>query len=131
MSTVTQSEPRITSVKVTKKAIVAHLADGRIVSVPLEWSWRLSGAAPEERARWEIIGDGQGIHWPDVDEDISLHGMLRGVPAKRPSRWPRRQGDRRKRIAAQELLSIIDRSDYLDYFKQAALRPQEPMTYQP
>src|SRR5215831_8958527 len=74
MSTATQSEPRIASVKVTRMAIVAHLVDGRTVSVPLEWSWRLSDATPKQRARWEIIGDGQGIHWPDVDEDISLDG---------------------------------------------------------
>jgi hypothetical protein len=102
MSAATRSEPRVNSVTVTNEAIVAHLTDGRIVSVPIEWSWRLSDASPEERARWEIIGDGQGMHWPDVDEDISLDGMLRGVPAKRPSRSPRRQGDRRKRVAAPE-----------------------------
>ena len=96
MSTATQTEPRIASVKVTGKAIVAHLADGRIVSVPLEWSWRLSDATPQQRARWEIIGDGQGIHWPDVDEDISPDGMLRGIPAKRPSRSLGKHGDRRR-----------------------------------
>ncbi len=79
-------EPRIESVEVTDKAIIAHLADGRIVSVPLEWSWRLMDATPEQRAHWEIIGDGEGVHWSDVDEDISVEGMLRGVPAKRPSR---------------------------------------------
>jgi len=81
MSTATLSEPRIASVNVSDEAIVAHLTDGRIVSVPLQWSWRLSDATPEQRAHWEIIGDGQGIHWPDVDEDISVEGMLRGVPA--------------------------------------------------
>ena len=129
MSTATQSEPRIASVKVTNKAIVAHLTDGRIVSVPLKWSWRLSDATPRERARWEIIGEGQGIHWPDVDEDVSLNGMLRGIPAKRPRHFAGRGSDQRKGVVAQELLNIIDRSDYLDYFKQAALRPQEPMTY--
>lgn len=131
MSTAIRTEARIRSVDVTDEAIVAHLADGRIVSVPLEWSWRLSDATPQEREHWEIIGDGQGIHWPDVDEDISLDGMLRGVPAKRPSRSVGKQGSRRKRNVARELLSTIDRSDYLDYFKQAALRPQEPMTYRP
>ena len=85
MNTVTQTEARIRSVSVTDKAIVAHLSDGRIVSVPLEWSWRLSEATPEQRARWEIIGDGQGVHWPDVDEDISVDGLLRGTPARRPA----------------------------------------------
>lgn len=86
MSTAILTEPRVVSVNVTDEAIVADLADGRIISVPLEWSWRLSDANPQQRAHWEIIGDGQGIHWPDVDEDISVEGMLRGVPAKRPSR---------------------------------------------
>jgi hypothetical protein len=86
MSTATLTEPRIVSVNVTDEAIVAHLADGRVVSVPLEWSWRLTDATPEQRAHWEIIGDGQGVHWPDVDEDISVEGMLRGSPARRPSR---------------------------------------------
>ncbi|MBI1742208.1 DUF2442 domain-containing protein [Candidatus Acetothermia bacterium] len=60
--------------------------DGRIISVPLAWSWRLSEATPAQRAHFEIIGDGQGVHWPDVDEDISAKGMLRGVPARRPHR---------------------------------------------
>jgi hypothetical protein len=86
MSTATLTEPRIVSVNVTDDAIVARLADGRVVSVPLEWSWRLKDATPEQRGHWETIGDGQGVHWPDVDEDISVEGMLRGVPAKRPSR---------------------------------------------
>ena len=86
MSTVTLTEARVVSVNVTDEAIVAHLADGRVISVPLDWSWRLKDATPRERAHWEIIGDGQGIHWPDLDEDISVEGMLRGVPAKRPSR---------------------------------------------
>jgi Protein of unknown function (DUF2442) len=86
MSTATLTEPRIVSVTVTDEAIVARLADGRAISVPLKWSWRLKDASPEQRGHWEIIGDGQGVHWPDVDEDISVEGMLRGVPAKRPSR---------------------------------------------
>ncbi|MGD0126031.1 MAG: DUF2442 domain-containing protein [Terriglobia bacterium] len=86
MSTAILTEPRIVTVNVTDDAIVAHLADGRVVSVPLEWSWRLKDATVEQRAHWEIIGDGQGVHWPDVDEDISVDGMLRGIPAKRPSR---------------------------------------------
>jgi len=76
-------EPRINSVRVTDDSIVAELADGRTISVPLAWSWRLSDATPEQRANWRLIGSGQGIHWPDVDEDISVRGMLDGVPAVR------------------------------------------------
>jgi hypothetical protein len=75
--------PTIKNVEVTDEEIVAHLVDGRTISVPLAWSWRLSEATPEERAHYEIIGDGQGIHWPDIDEDISAEGMLHGTPAPR------------------------------------------------
>jgi len=84
MSIVESSEPRIQDVKVTSDAIIAYLVDGRVVSVPLVWSWRLSEATTKQRARFELIGDGQGIHWPDIDEDISVEGMLHGVPAHHP-----------------------------------------------
>jgi hypothetical protein len=57
-----------------------------MISVPLVWSWRLIEATPEQRSRFEIIGNGSGIHWPDLDEDISVEGMLHGVPARRPAR---------------------------------------------
>ena len=78
------SDPRIQDVRVTADAIVAHLADGRVISVPLAWSWRLSEATPKQRANFRLIGAGQGVHWPDVDEDISVEGMLHGVPARPP-----------------------------------------------
>lgn len=77
-------EPKISDLRVTESEITAYLIDGRSVSVPLAWSWRLSGATPEQRNHWEIIGDGIGIHWPEVDEDISIEGMLFGAPAPRP-----------------------------------------------
>ena len=87
MSTAAQpgsSEPRVGTVEVTDDLITAHLVDGRTISVPLAWSWRLAEATPAERAQYEIIGDGTGIHWPAVDEDLSVRGMLEGVPARRP-----------------------------------------------
>jgi hypothetical protein len=84
MNTAAASEPLIREVEVTDEEIIAHLVDGRTISVPLAWSWRLSEATPEQRANFEIIGSGQGVHWPDVDEDISARGMLGGVPAPRP-----------------------------------------------
>ncbi len=77
-------EPRIKHIEVSEDTITAYLVDGRTISVPLAWSWRLSDAAPEERNNWELIGDGQGVHWPDIDEDISAKGMLYGVPARHP-----------------------------------------------
>lgn len=84
MSIVESSEPRIRDVKVTSDAIIAYLVDGRVLSVPLAWSWRLSEATAKQRARFRLIGDGQGVHWPAIDEDISIEGMLHGVPAHRP-----------------------------------------------
>ncbi|MBD0320010.1 MAG: DUF2442 domain-containing protein [Gemmatimonadetes bacterium] len=72
-------------IRVTDESITAELADGRTISVPLAWSWRLSEATPEQRANWRIVGSGEGIHWPDVDEDISVRGMLDGIPARRPA----------------------------------------------
>jgi len=84
MSTAQNVEPRIQSVSVSDDVICAQLLDGRTISVPLAWSWRLSEATPEQRSRFEIIGSGSGIHWPDIDEDISVEGMLHGIPAGRP-----------------------------------------------
>ncbi|HIG55334.1 MAG TPA: DUF2442 domain-containing protein [Candidatus Latescibacteria bacterium] len=84
MSTVAMPEPRIKNVQVTDDLIIVDLADGRTISIPLAWSWRLSEATHEQRAHYEIIGDGQGVHWPDVDEDLSAQGMLTGSPAPRP-----------------------------------------------
>ena len=89
MSTAISVSPRVKEVRVTNELIIASLVDGRTISVPLAWSWRLSDATPEQRARWEIIGDGEGIRWPEIDEDISVEGMLNGIPARRPKGSPR------------------------------------------
>ena len=86
MSTAVSVEPRITHVEVNDETITARLVDGRVISVPLAWSWRLSEATPAQRSNWELIGNGHGVHWPDVDEDISAEGMLTGGPAPRPKR---------------------------------------------
>src|SRR3972149_2762998 len=97
MNTVASSEPGIQDVQITEDEIIAHLADGRVISVPLAWSWRLSEATPKQRANYRLIGSGQGVHWPDVDEDISVEGMLHGIPAQRPRLSPARAraGDRK------------------------------------
>ena len=83
MSTAVTKDTRIARVEVSDDTITAHLADGRAISVPLAWSWRLSEATPAQRAHWRLIGEGHGVHWPDVDEDISAEGMLNGTPARR------------------------------------------------
>lgn len=82
MSTAVNIEPRIATVEITDDSITARLEDGRTIGVPLAWSWRLSEASIEQRNNYEIIGN--GIHWPDIDEDISAEGMLYGIPAQKP-----------------------------------------------
>jgi hypothetical protein len=79
----TAIEPSLLNIKITDAEIIAILVDGRTISVPLVWSWRLSEATPEQRQNFEILGNGEGIHWPDIDEDISVLGMLTGSPAGR------------------------------------------------
>ena len=91
MSIATSSaDPRLIDFRVTDDEIIACLADGRTISVPLAWSWRLSEASEDQRSHFEILGDGQGVHWPEVDEDISVEGMLSGVPARRPEKRARK-----------------------------------------
>ena len=84
MNTVVKLDTRIKNIDITDDSIIAQLTDGRTISVPLVWSWRLSEATREQRKHYEIIGDGHGVHWPDLDEDISANGMLYGIPAPRP-----------------------------------------------
>jgi hypothetical protein len=68
-------------VRVTDDALVVELRDGRVVSVPIDWYPRLAEGSAAERRRWELIGPGIGIHWPALDEDISVDGLLRGLPS--------------------------------------------------
>jgi hypothetical protein len=69
-------EPLATDVSFTRDSLSVILADGREVSAPLAWFPRLLNATPEQRAHWRLIGSGIGIHWPDVDEDISVESLL-------------------------------------------------------
>ena len=71
----------VRDVRVTSKALEVILRDGRTLSVPLEWYPRLAHGSPRERQHWRLIGDGIGIHWPDLDEDISISGLLAGLPS--------------------------------------------------
>jgi len=76
-------DPRIRAreVQVSDEALTVLLADGRTISVPLEWYPRLHRATPAQRAKWQLIGEGDGIHWPDVDEDISTIMLIDGLPS--------------------------------------------------
>jgi hypothetical protein len=76
-------DERVKSVSVDDDRLTVDLMDGRTIAVPLAWYPRLFNATPEQRQRWEIAGGGYGIHWPEVDEDLSTAGLLRGAPAPR------------------------------------------------
>ncbi len=67
-------------VTVTENSLIVDLTDGRTISVPIVWFPRLVHGTMEERNNWELLGDGEGIHWPDIDEDISVEGLLAGSP---------------------------------------------------
>jgi hypothetical protein len=73
---------RIVGVEVSEDMLSVSLADGRIVSVPLAWYPRLLHATAEQREHWELAGAGYGIYWPDIDEDLSVRGILFGIPAR-------------------------------------------------
>lgn len=68
-------------VTVTEDTLVVDLVDGRTVSVPLPWYPRLANGTPTERENWRLIGRGEGVHWPDLDEDVSVAGLLAGRPS--------------------------------------------------
>jgi hypothetical protein len=74
--------PAATTVAVTDDTLNVELSDGRSIAVPLEWYPRLLHATQAERNRWRLLGKGHGIHWEDIDEDISVEGLLAGKPSK-------------------------------------------------
>jgi hypothetical protein len=74
---------RVKDVRSTEDTLSVDLIDGRTIVVPLAWYPRLLDATPEQRANWQVSGGGYGIHWPDIDEDLSTEGLLRGAPAPR------------------------------------------------
>ena len=80
-----RADERVSDVRINSDPLTVSLRDGRIISVPLAWYPRLLKASPKQRKNWEIAGGGYGIHWPDVDEDLSTEGLLRGAPAAHSS----------------------------------------------
>jgi hypothetical protein len=81
-SSLPRMDARAKDVRTTSDELSVLLADGRRVSVPLAWFPRLLHATPAERENWRLLGDGEGIHWPDLDEDLSVAGLLEGRPAR-------------------------------------------------
>ena len=103
--------PRVEDVRVTNDSLVVDLSDGRTISVPLEWFPRLLHATPGERSNWRLIGRGHGVHWEELDEDISVEGLVAGRPSGESQRsfkkWidqrqsrPKRSTGRPKRLRA-------------------------------
>jgi len=76
---------RVRDVAVSEDELTVALMDGRTIAVPLAWYPRLADGTPEQRARWELAGGGYGIHWPELDEDLSTEGLLAGARAPRGS----------------------------------------------
>ena len=93
--------PNAENVTITEDTLSVDLSDGRTISVPLAWFPRLLQSTPEERNNWRLIGKGRGIHWEDIDEDISVEGLLSGKPSgeSQPSfkKWLDRRSSRLRR----------------------------------
>lgn len=112
----TVADERIADVRFEDRQLLVELKDGRTLGVPLAWYPRLLNATPAQRANWELTGGGYGLHWPDVDEDLSSEGLLRGAPA--PGAIETRHDDRAEGTssavpkAASSLSSVIDRVEY-------------------
>jgi hypothetical protein len=93
--------PKAEKVKVTKDTLIVDLSDGRTILVPLEWFPRLLNATISERNNWRLIGRGHGIHWEDIDEDLSVEGLLAGRPSGEGSQsFKKWLNQRQKRISA-------------------------------
>jgi len=100
--------PTAQSVRVTEDTLSVDLSDGRTISVPLAWFPRLAHATRKQRSQWRLIGRGHGIHWPLIDEDVSVEGLLAGRPSGESQesfkRWLTRRSTRsteRGKTAAQ------------------------------
>ncbi len=105
----TETDPKTAdNVRITHDSIVVDLSDGRTIKVPLSWYPRLQHGTAKERENWRLIGAGTGIHWPDLDEDVSVGGLLAGRSSgESPSsfnKWlasrPKRQPDKRSQPTA-------------------------------
>ena len=79
--TATTADERVAGVSFDEHRLIVDLMDGRTIAVPLAWYPRLFDATADQRQNWRIAGAGFGIHWPDIDEDLSTEGLLRGAPA--------------------------------------------------
>jgi len=91
------------AVRIAEDALAVDLSDGRTVTVPLGWYPRLAYGSPRERRNWRLIGAGEGMHWPDLDEDISVEGILEGRPSAESQASLKRWLSSRKRRANKRM----------------------------
>jgi hypothetical protein len=91
------ADERVSEVELTEDALIVSLMDGRVISVPLAWYPRLLNATPKQRRNWQLAGGGYGIHWQEIDEDLSTEGLLRGAPAPRSTSKKTQSKDRNRR----------------------------------
>ncbi|MFL5328240.1 MAG: DUF2442 domain-containing protein [Gemmataceae bacterium] len=90
------ADERVADVSFSKDVLSVSLKDGRTISVPLVWYPRLLKASVAQRKNWQVAGGGYGIHWPDIDEDLSTEGLLRGAPAPQPATKSKGSAERNK-----------------------------------
>jgi len=92
------ADERVRDVRVTEDTLTVDLMDGRTISVPLVWYPRLLNGTPKQRSNWKVCAAGYGIHWPNLDEDLSTDGLLRGAPAPAvPARRLTKRSRRRRK----------------------------------
>ena len=99
-STIEARIPDAEKVSVTDATLQVRFSDGRTISVPLDWYLRLVHATREERDNWELIGEGEGIRWPDLDEDLSVEGLIAGRPSGESDRSFNRWLEKREDLSA-------------------------------
>ncbi len=99
-STIEARIPEAEQVLVTESALRVNFSDGRTISVPLDWYPRLVHATRKEKDNWELIGEGEGIRWPDLDEDLSVEGLIAGRPSGESQRSFKRWLEKREDLSA-------------------------------
>jgi uncharacterized protein DUF2442 len=104
-SSLATKTPTARNVKVGAHTLIVELRDGRTVSVPVSWYPRLAEGTPSERRRWELIGPGIGIHWPALDEDISVEALLLGLASNESTDSLQRWRAARRRPAHKRMAS--------------------------
>lgn len=119
------ADERIADVGFTRDSLRVELKDGRSITVPLKWYPRLLQASTAERKNWQIASGGYGIDWPDIDEDLSSEGLLRGAPAP-DANLIREPDDERK---YDLLLKAINQRKLISFVYQGKLRIAEPHDY--